>query len=179
MVLAEVPTAPWHKVSKDLFHLKRKDYLVVMDHYSNFPGMALLASSSSSCVIIHAKSIFARHGIPHIVVSDNGPCFNSKEWQTFAAQYDFQHVMSSPHYAQSNGQAEKGVHVLKQLLKKAAETDSDPYLALLSYRATPLQCGLSPAELLINRKLRTTLPSHQPHDKFKPKNPATIEQKLR
>lgn len=87
--------------------------------------------------------------------------------------------MSSPHYAQSNGQAEKGVHVLKQLLKKAAESDSDPYLALLSYRATPLQCGLSPAELLINRKLRTILPSHQPNDKFKPKNPATIEQKLR
>lgn len=179
MVLAEVPTAPWHKVGMDLFHLKGKDYLVVMDYYSNFPEMALLSKFIIKLCHHTLKSIFARHGIPHIVVSDNGPCFNSKEWQKFAAQYDFQHVTSSPHYAQSNGQAEKGVHVLKQLLKKAAESDSDPYLALLSYRATPLQCGLSPAELLMNRKLRTTLPSHQPHDKFKPKNPATIEQKLR
>lgn len=138
MVLAEVPTAPWHKVGMDLFHLKGKDYLVVMDYYSNFPEMALLSKFIIKLCHHTLKSIFARHGIPHIVVSDNGPCFNSKEWQKFAAQYDFQHVTSSPHYAQSNGQAEKGVHVLKQLLKKAAESDSDPYLALLSSRATPL-----------------------------------------
>lgn len=122
--------------------------------------MALLSNSSSTCVITHSKSIFARHGIPNTVVSDNGPCFNSREWQEFAEQYDFKHVTSSPHYPQSNGKAEKGVHILKQLLKKADESGSDPYLALLSYRASPLECGLSPAELLMNRKLRTTLPSY-------------------
>nr|AAI24691.1 Zgc:153522 [Danio rerio] len=136
--------------------------------------MALLTNLTSTCVITHAKSIFARHGIPQIVVSDNGPCFNCKEWQKFAAQYDFKHITSSPHYAQSNGQAEKGVHILKQLLKKAADSDSDPYLALLSYRASPLQRGFSPAELLMKRKLRTTLPSHT-SDKLKQKNPAKIE----
>ncbi len=173
MMVAEVPTAPWHKVGMDLFHLRGKDYLVVMDYYSNFPEMALLANLSSTCVITHAKSIFARHSIPHTVVSDNGPCFSSKEWQKFAVQYDFKHVTSSPHYAQSNGQAEKGVHILKQLLKKAADSDSDPYLALLSYRASPLQCGLSPAELLMKRKLRTTLPSH-PNDKLKQKIPQRL-----
>ena len=158
MVIADVTTAPWHKVGMDLFHLKGKDYLVVIDYYSNFPEMALLANTSSSCVITHVKSIFSRQGIANIVHSDNGPCFNSKEWQRFAEQYDFKHVTSSPLYPQSNGKAEKGVHILKQLLKKAADSDSDPYLALLSYRATPLECGLSPAELLMNRKLRTTLP---------------------
>ncbi|XP_061876955.1 uncharacterized protein K02A2.6-like [Entelurus aequoreus] len=178
MVVAEVPTAPWHKVGMDLFHLRGKDYLAVVDYYSNFPEMALLAGLTSTCVITHAKSIFARHGIPHTVVSDNGPCFSSKEWQKFAVQYDFQHVTSNPHYAQSNGQAEKGVHILKQLLKKAADSDSDPYLALLSYRASPLQCGLSPAELLMKRKLRTTLPSHS-NNIIKQNNPSKIEHKLR
>ncbi|XP_056158097.1 thyrotropin receptor-like [Lampris incognitus] len=63
-----------------------------------------------------------RHGIPNTVVSDNRPCFNSKEWQKFAEQYDFRHVTSSPLYAQSNGKAEKGTHILKQLLKKAADS---------------------------------------------------------
>nr|XP_061820643.1 uncharacterized protein K02A2.6-like [Nerophis lumbriciformis] len=159
MILPEVLTAPWQKVGMDLFYLKGKEYVVVIDYYSNFPEMALLSSTSSNCVITHVKSIFARHGIPHTVVSDNGPCFNSKEWQQFAKHYDFRHVTSSPLYAQSNGKAEKGVHILKQLLKKAVDSNSDPYLALLSYRATPLECGLSPSELLMNRKLRTTLPS--------------------
>ncbi|KAG1928055.1 protein NYNRIN-like [Pimephales promelas] len=79
------------------------------------------------------------HGIPLVVVSDNGPCYNSKEFQDFAAHYDFRHITSSPHHAQSNGKAGKGVHIVKQLLKKASEGKSDPYLALLSYRATPLE----------------------------------------
>lgn len=119
--------------------------------------MALVASISSACVITHVKSIFARHSIPNTVVSDNGPCFSSREWQELAAQYDFKHVTSSPMYTQSNRKAEKGLHILKQFLKKAADSNCDPYLALLSYRASPLECRLSPAELLMNRKLHTTL----------------------
>ena len=174
MTVTDVTTTPWHKVGMDLFHLKGKDYLVVIDYFSNYPEMALLSSTTSNCVITHAKSIFARHGIPHTVMSDNGPCFSSKEWQDFAKVYDFKHVTSSPLYAQSNGKAEKGVHILKQLLKKAADSASDPYLALLSYRASPLECGLSPAELLMNRKLRTTLPTSAKQKK-RPK----LEQKLK
>uniref|UniRef100_A0A0S7ESR5 Gypsy retrotransposon integrase-like protein 1 n=1 Tax=Poeciliopsis prolifica TaxID=188132 RepID=A0A0S7ESR5_9TELE len=178
MIISDTPTSPWLKVGMDLFHLKGKDYLVIIDYYSNYPEMALLANMSSNCIITHAKSIFARHGIPHVVVSDNGPCFNSREWQRFAEQYDFKHITSSPHYAQSNGKAEKGVHILKQLLKKAADSNSDPYLALLSYRSSPLQCGYSPAELLMNRKIRTTLPSYDNKGQ-RAKKSSKLEYKLR
>ena len=62
--------------------------------------------------------------------------------------------MSSLLYPQSNGEAERAVKTIKALLNKA----SDPSMALLAYRSTPLQCGFSPAELLMSRKLRTTLP---------------------
>lgn len=41
MTVTDVPTAPWHKVGMDLFHLKGKDYLVVIDYYSHYPEMAL------------------------------------------------------------------------------------------------------------------------------------------
>ena len=67
---------------------------------------------------------------------------------------------SSPQYPQSNGQVERMVQTIKNLLKKS----SDPYMALLSYRATPfLWCNLSPAELLMGRKVRTTLPQIKEH----------------
>ncbi|KAJ8359388.1 hypothetical protein SKAU_G00159130 [Synaphobranchus kaupii] len=166
----------FHIRGMDLFHLKGKDYLVVIDYYSNFPEMALLANTSSACVITHTKSIFARHGIPHTVVSDNGPCFSSREWHEFAEQYDFNHVTSSPLYPQSNGKAEKGVHIIKQLLKKGVDSDSDPYLALLSYRASPLECGLSPAELLMHQKLHTTLPSYSKQRKLHQKLGRKLQQ---
>ena len=100
------------------------------------------------------KSIFARHGIPETVISDNGPQFSSKEYSDFTKLYQFNHVTSSPYFPQSNGEAERAVGTVKNLLRK----EKDPYLALLAYRSTPLHNGYSPSELLMSRKLRTTIP---------------------
>ena len=63
-------------------------------------------------------------------------------------------MTSSPHYPQSNGKAKRAVLTVKSQMKK----DSDPCLALLSYRSTPLKCGFRPSELLMSRKLRTNIP---------------------
>ena len=116
--------------------------------------LAKLTSTTSPTIIQHLKSIFARHGVPESVVSDNGPQYSSNAFATFAEEYGFTHITSSPRYAQANGLAERTVQTVKSLLKKS----SDPYLALLSYRSTPLEHGFSPAELLMSRRLRTNVP---------------------
>ena len=67
-------------------------------------------------------------------MSDNGIQFSSKEMKEFADIYGFTLVTSSPHYAQSNGLAERTIQTVKALLQKS----SDPYMALLSFRATPI-----------------------------------------
>ena len=64
----------------------------------------------------------------------------------------------SPRDSNANGKAEAGVKIVKQLLKKSYDDGSDPYLALMSYRSAPLECGKSPAELLFGRNIRTRLP---------------------
>uniref|UniRef100_A0A3Q2WLY7 Integrase catalytic domain-containing protein n=1 Tax=Haplochromis burtoni TaxID=8153 RepID=A0A3Q2WLY7_HAPBU len=69
-------------------------------------------------------------------------------------------------YPQANGEAERAVRTIKDLWKK----DCDYTRALLAYRATPLEHGLSPAQLLMGRHLRTTLP--QAVAKLVPKWPA-------
>ena len=136
----------------DLFDWCGQQYLLVVDYFSRNIELAHLQSSTSSeTVIAHCKSIFARHGIPEVVQSDNGPQFASHKFARFATDYGFTQETSSSHYPQANGEAEREVQTVKNFLLKA----EDPYLALLNYRATPLQCGFSPAEMSMGRHLRT------------------------
>ncbi|XP_037518050.1 uncharacterized protein LOC119394817 [Rhipicephalus sanguineus] len=72
--------------------------------------------------------------------------------------YDFNHVTSSPGFPRSNGLAEKGVQIVKRIVKKTSETRDDLWLGLLAYRTAPLEDGRSPGELLQGRRLRTPLP---------------------
>ena len=157
----EIPEKPWRKIGADLFTLFGKNFLVVVDYTSNYPEVAKLEDLSSTNTISHMKSIMARHGLPSVVVSDNGPQFSNREFRQFAMQI---HVTSSPEYPQSNGKAEKAVQIMKRLLKKAKENYEDPYLALLNYRTSPLSgSDRSPGEISMNKKLRTKLPSAEEH----------------
>ena len=95
-------TEDWTRVGTDLFTMQGKDYLLVVD----YPEISLLPDTTSSTVIKHAKSIFTRHGIPRVVISDNGPQYSSKEFQEFAKKWEFQHITSSPYHPEANGKAE-------------------------------------------------------------------------
>ena len=117
-----------------------------------------LTSTTSPSLIKALKGIFARHGIPEVLRSDNGPQFDSDAMAAFTSEYEFAHITSSPRYPQSNGLVERSIKTIKNLLKKA----DDPFFSLLVYRTSPLQwCGYSPSELLMGRRLRTTLPQVQ------------------
>lgn len=153
----ELPERPWQRIAMDLFYQKGQWWLIVTDYFSRYPEIARLENTTAQVVVNHCKSIFARHGIPEVVVSDNGPQFSrvsTSEFATFAREYGFQHITSSPHYPQSNGLAEAAVKIIKSSMNKTR----DPYETLLSYRTTPLKNGYSPAELLMGRRLRSKLP---------------------
>ena len=148
----------WQRVASDLFVLKGKSYLLVVDYFSRYPEVVKLKATTSGSIIDALKGVFSRHGIPETLVSDNGPQYASQEFMEFTKLYGFAHVTSSPHFPQSNGHAERAVKTVKRLLNES----KDPYMALLIYRTTPLPwCNLTPAELLMGRKLRTNLPQIQ------------------
>ena len=135
--------------------MKNTTYLLVTDYFLRYPEICKLTSTTSPATIQPMKAVFSRHGIPHTLRSDNRPQFDSAEFQGFCSGYNFTHTTSIPNYSKSNGFIERGVKTVKKLLQKS----DDPYLALLNYRAIPLHwCGWSPTELLMGRKVRTTLP---------------------
>lgn len=156
----DVYTIPWYKVGLDMFEFNGKHYVLVVDYYSKFIETALCTSTSSVMVINHIKSIFSRHGIPQIVVSDNGPQFASREFEQFSRTYEFQHVTSSPRYPRSNGEAESAVKIVKKMLIKCLHDKTDPYIGMLNLRNTPKSFGPSPAQLLFSRVLNSKIPTN-------------------
>ncbi|XP_054259732.1 uncharacterized protein K02A2.6-like [Macrosteles quadrilineatus] len=158
LIPAEFPSRPWQIAAMDLFKLSGQWFIVLTDCYSRYFEIATLRSLTSHQVIEKCKSVFSRHGIPEEIRTDSGTQFTMRqgsEFQQFSKDYNFKLKTSSPHFHQSNGAAEAAVKIAKCILKKNKE---DPYLALLSYRNTPISNGFSPAQLLMGRRLRDNLP---------------------
>ena len=155
MVPTVLPDRPWQMLGVDLLDFNGQQYMVVVDYYSRYIELVYLADTITHTVTAKLKCIFARFGIPHLLVSDNGPQFSSKEFRQFADLLGFTNQTSSPYYPQANGQSERAVQVAKTILRQ-----SDPMLALLAYRSTPhVSTGFSPAQLLMGRRIQSRLPT--------------------
>ena len=111
--------------------------LELVDYYSRFPEIRHLSSTRSANVISALTEIFACHGIPSEIVSDNGPQFSGAEFQQFAVKLGFRHITSSPRYPQGNGLVERCVQTVKAMLKKARFTGES--LAWLCSRTEQLR----------------------------------------
>ena len=171
MIIQDLPDRMWSKVGTDLFEYNGVHYLLCVDYYSKWIEVAKLDNLTSGNIICHLKSQFARYGIPDELIGDNGPQYASSAFTDFSRSYGFVHTTSSSHFPQANGEAERAVQTIKNLLKKA----QDPYKALLNYRNTPLDgINLSPAQLLMGRRLKSSLPNKA--DLLKPQQPQEIQQ---
>ena len=126
----EIPDRPWSRVATDLFSLKSMDYIVLVDYYSDYIEVSPLTDTTLSSIIKFLKVQFSRHGIPDVLVSNNGPQYISREFAQFANEWEFRHVSSSPHHEKANGKAESAVKIAKNLFKKALRDNKDPWLAL-------------------------------------------------
>lgn len=91
----------------------------MVDYFSRYIEVSLLLASQKSSDTTRAlKSVSARHGVPEILRSDNGPQFVSTEFDKFSKEYSLTHVTSSPNMPQANGEAECTVQTVKNALKR-------------------------------------------------------------
>ena len=155
LMSSSFPSRPWERLAADLFDLKGKKHLIVVENYSRWTEVKALPSELSGSAIKALTEIFSTHGIPDLLVSDDGLQFACKSFQLFASNYGFTHITSSPTYARGNGEVERAVRTVKDILKK----NDDLYIGLLAYRTAPLHDGLASCELLMRRQLRTQLPT--------------------
>ena len=162
------PRHPWHRLHIDfLGPLRDCMWLVVVDAHSKWPETIRMPSTTAQATVNQLRTLFARFGCPHEIVSDNGPQFTAAEFQELMKQNGIKHRRSAPYHPATNGQAERFVQAFKRAISATAtaipvQEAADRFL--MSYRnCTHPTTAESPAKLLLGRPLRTRLDLLRPN----------------
>ena len=160
-----MPNGPWLTIHADFFGpLTSNDYLLVLiDRYSQYPEVEVIRSTKASAVIPKLDKIFAAHGIPQVLKSDNDPPFNSAEFAKYMNTLEITHEPATPAWPQTNGVVERFNQPLRKMLQTAVAEGriwrQELSRFLLQYRTTPHTIiKIAPCELLFNRKVNGKLP---------------------
>jgi transposase InsO family protein len=93
-------------------------FLVLMDAHSKWMEAHTISNITAPVTTATLRSIFATHGLPDTVVSDNGPTFTSEVFKEFVEKNGIRHIRSALYHPASNDLAERAVETLKDGLRK-------------------------------------------------------------
>ncbi|XP_024891451.1 uncharacterized protein K02A2.6-like [Temnothorax curvispinosus] len=160
-----LPDSSWECLAMDLLEpLPSGDFtFVIIDYYSKFYEIEIMQSITSTAIIDRLKHIFARYGYPNRLISDNGKQLVNEEMREYTSRCGIKLVHVAPHWPQANGEIERQNRSLlkrikiTQLERKDWKQEILDYL--LMYRSSPqASTGVSPAELMFGRKIKTKMP---------------------
>ena len=163
--MTDPPKQVWHTVHIDYCGpFPSGEYLfVAVDETSKYPEVHVTRSCSAATAITHLTQMFATHGIPEVITSDNVP-FGSEEFiTTWCKQLGIRHRKITPLWSAANAQVERFNKTLEKTIRIASVEGknwrSELFVFLMNYRNTPhSSTGVSPASLLMNRHIRTKIP---------------------
>ena len=160
----QMPKSSWEFVAADILGPIEGDYiLVVVDYYSRWFEVRVLQNISSMDIIKAFNSIWATHGLPMLVKTDNGRQFISEQTTTYFQEMGIQQVNSTPLNPSENGEVERQNRTILKTIKIAKAQNLDWHEELdkflLIFRTTPhSSTGFTPSNLMFNREMRTKLP---------------------
>ena len=122
MEITPTEDIPWYHVGIDFLGLipnSDQYLLVVIDTYTNFSEVEILHSTSIQAVIPKLDCIFATHGIPVKLTSDNGPPFNGAEFERYMKALNIEWNTSTPLWPQGSSNVETFNKTLIKVLQTA------------------------------------------------------------
>ena len=162
----KLPDEPWTELAIDVCGpFPTGEYVVSLnDYYSRWPEATILRTVTSAKILEWLDNVFATHGYPKQIKSDNASYFTSQEFKQTLTSWGIQQHFVTPYWPQANGQIERFNQVILKHVLTSNTTGRDwrkslPMM-LRNYRTTPHQStGETPAMMLMHRELRTKLPS--------------------
>ena len=155
IIVTTMPANPWEIVALD--HTSKSptnDYgLGVVDEGSRTTIIKIAKDLTSATAITLCNNIFAKHGIPKVIKTDNGPAFTSGAWSDFAKKFNFKHQKVTPLHPAANSTAER---IMKNNNKtiRCAGVEGTPWkttcsLWLKRYNQTPHSSTLYSPNMLL------------------------------
>ncbi|XP_050553385.1 uncharacterized protein K02A2.6 [Spodoptera frugiperda] len=163
----EFPLHPWQRIHADFADCGGTRYLIMVDAYSKWIEAIAMQKTDAQATISAMRGVFARFGLPSLLVTDNGPPFFSQEFKMFCNKNCMKHVTTAPYRPQGNGAAENAVKTVKKAIKRALYEGEDVTTALNKFLFKYRNCqhattGVSPAVALQGRRLRGRLDALRP-----------------
>ena len=156
----DIPKRPFEKVGIDIVSVNGIKYQVVICYFAKWVEICKFKKSPSAKMIIdHLRFVFTHFGIPDCCFSDREPIYKSRELKEFCKELGIKKVFSSAMYSQSNGQVERAIGHVKNLIKRCNYSFDDLQLCILDYHNTPLDANTpSPFQIVMNRSVKGRLP---------------------
>ncbi|KAL3510631.1 hypothetical protein ACH5RR_030032 [Cinchona calisaya] len=114
-------------------------------------------------VRIYMDNIVKLHGVPVSIISDRDPRFTSRFWTAYQQAMGTEVVLSSAFHPQTDGQSERTIQTLEDMLRACAidfKGNWDEQLMLIEFSCNNSyhsSIGMAPYEALYGRKCRSPL----------------------
>lgn len=145
--------------------VQSQTFFIIVDAYSKWLEIILMTTTTAEATITALWTIFTTHGLPDVLVSNNGAQFTAKKIEAFLAERD-PTCPGCTFSLASNGQTEWIVQSTKETLVRMGprnwQTKIDQFL--LTQHITPSATNnRSPIELLMGHNLRSQLDRLHPN----------------
>ncbi|GKE72742.1 reverse transcriptase domain-containing protein [Tanacetum coccineum] len=97
---------------------KRTKCLKMQFKYARSLTSKALPTNDARVVVKFLKSLFARFGTPHAIISDRGTHFCNDQFAKVMLKYGVTHRLSTAYHPQISGQVEVSNHGLKRILER-------------------------------------------------------------
>ena len=158
------PEFPFQKICCDYFNSVNRNYLVLVDRYSNWP-IVFQEPGKAENLIHRLRDIFQTFGVPEELTSDGGPQFTADITEDFLKSWGVHHRLTSVANPHANSRAEIAVKTVKRMLQAntsaVGSLNVDAFQrAMLIYRnSIDPETKTSPAMVLFGRPIRDPIPA--------------------